>query len=111
MDENFIPSNGTLEIGRGITVFSCDGKVPTAIIAQGPQNNVNSRSAYMIVSAYPKGDANCDKKVDAADIVFIEAKQKGEPLKGFCSWAADMDGDTAITPADIYAVVKIIMKK
>ena len=105
------PSDGTLEIGRGITVYIGVGKTPTAIIAQGPQDNVGIRPGYMIVSAYPKGDANCDKKVDAADIVFIEAKQKGEPLKGFCSWAADMDGDTAITQSDIDAVVKIILKK
>ena len=58
-----------------------------------------------------KGDANGDKKVDAADIVEMVNAKNGHQSNRFRLTNAELDGKDGITDADIEAVVKIIMSK
>ena len=58
-----------------------------------------------------EGDANGDRKVDAADIVEMVNAKNGHQSNGFRLSNAELDGKDGITDADIEAVVKIIMSK
>ena len=55
------------------------------------------------------GDANDNKKVDAADIVAVVNHIKGIPLDNFNNLAADMNYDGKVNYADIEKIKNIIM--
>ena len=57
-----------------------------------------------------KGDANGDKKVDAADIVEMVNAKPNTPSAKFVLKNADIDGSGDITDSDIDEVVNLIMK-
>lgn len=56
-----------------------------------------------------KGDANGDKKVNAADVVEAINAMNGQPSANFIEFNADIDGNGKITDADIQAISNIIM--
>ena len=57
------------------------------------------------------GDANCDDKVNAADLVEMINYKDNKPSAKFNLKNADTDGSGTITQSDIDAVEKIIMQK
>lgn len=60
---------------------------------------------------YQNGDANCDGKVNIADVVEIVNYTLGNPSECFNEETADVDGDGEITTTDAEGVVNIIMKE
>ena len=56
-----------------------------------------------------KGDANGDKKVNAADVVEAINAMNGQPSANFIEFNADIDGNGEITDADVQAISNIIM--
>lgn len=56
-----------------------------------------------------KGDANNDKKVDAADIVEIVKAMTGKPSSIYKKSLADVNKDNAVNIADIIQIINMIM--
>ena len=56
-----------------------------------------------------KGDANGDKKVNAADVVETINAKNGKQSANFIEFNADIDGNGEITDADVQAISNIIM--
>lgn len=56
-----------------------------------------------------KGDANGDKKVNAADVVEAINAMNGQPSANFIEFNADINGNGEITDADVQAISNIIM--
>lgn len=58
-----------------------------------------------------RGDANGDKKVNAADLVEMVNAKKGKASAKFTKKNADLDRNGSITNAEITTVADIIMGK
>ena len=71
-----------------------------------PAHNVVILGSFVLT-----GDANVDKKVNAADIVEMINYRKGNPSNIFNKIAADLNRDNEIDKTDIEGVINIIMGK
>ena len=57
----------------------------------------------------PKGDANCDGRVNTADIVETINAVRGNPSMRFIEFNADANSDGKIDSKDIEAIKNIIL--
>jgi hypothetical protein len=58
-----------------------------------------------------KGDANADKKVNAADITEVANAIVGKPSENYKSAAADMDGNGNVSITDLTRIIKAVKSK
>lgn len=60
-------------------------------------------------ASFPKGDANCDGLINAADIVETVNAVLGKPSEKFIEFNGDVNNDGIIDSKDIEEIVKLIM--
>ena len=58
-----------------------------------------------------KGDANADKKVNAADIIEVANAIVGKPSENYKSAAADMDSNGNVSITDLTRIIKAVKSK
>lgn len=82
----------------------------TVTITAKSSSSLYSGETTATFSIIYKGDANGDKKVDAADLVEMVNAKNGKASNRFILKNADIDGDGHITQTDLTAVENLILK-
>ena len=82
----------------------------TVTITAKSSSSLYSGETTATFSIIYKGDANGDKKVDAADLVEMVNAKNGKASNRFILKNADTDGDGRITQTDLTAVENLILK-
>ena len=74
---------------------------------------MNGMKIYGIELETPliKGDANADKKVNAADIIEVANAIVGKPSENYKSAAADMDSSGNVSITDLTRIIKAVKSK
>jgi cytolysin (calcineurin-like family phosphatase) len=70
-------------------------------------NGVFLGTAQIVISSSPTlGNANCDTKIDGADVFAILDHVDGIPDSASCLGNADVDGDGHVTALDALLILK-----